>query len=130
MNTRKVLTSSNSFEWYTPVGIIDRVRTFYNGQIDLDPASCQVAQDMIKATHYYTASDNGLLKPWHGNVWCNPPYGKHTASFVDKALYEYATGTVTQCLLLLKAATDTQWFTPPFQTPNMLYTGAFTVLDS
>lgn len=23
---------------------------------------------------YYTRSDNGLAQPWHGSVWCNPPY--------------------------------------------------------
>jgi phage N-6-adenine-methyltransferase len=107
----------NSIEWYTPKLIIDKVHAFYNGQIDLDPASCQVAQKIVQANHYYTASDNGLLKPWYGNVWCNPPYGKHTEFFVNKALSEYGNGSITQCLLLLKAATDTKWFFPLFNYP-------------
>jgi len=29
--------------------------------------------DMAK--EHYTIADNGLLKPWHGRVWFNPPYG-------------------------------------------------------
>lgn len=27
-----------------------------------------------KAPAYYTRHDDGLAQPWHGSVWCNPPY--------------------------------------------------------
>jgi hypothetical protein len=27
------------------------------------------------AKMHYTIDDNGLLKPWQGRVWLNPPYG-------------------------------------------------------
>lgn len=27
-----------------------------------------------KCAAYYTRQDNGLLQPWTGSVWCNPPY--------------------------------------------------------
>ena len=28
----------------------------------------------IPADQYYTEADDGLAQPWHGTVWCNPPY--------------------------------------------------------
>lgn len=27
-----------------------------------------------KTPDYYTRLADGLLQPWHGSVWCNPPY--------------------------------------------------------
>lgn len=27
-----------------------------------------------KCEDYYTLADDGLLQPWNGRVWCNPPY--------------------------------------------------------
>lgn len=27
-----------------------------------------------KTAAYYTRADDGLAQPWHGSVWCNPPY--------------------------------------------------------
>lgn len=84
--THTVFLESTSNEWYTPVGIIERVRSFYKGHIDLDPASCPLAQETVQAKQYFTKQDDGRSKLWHGNVWCNPPYGKQTASFVNKAL--------------------------------------------
>lgn len=116
-HARKVMTASASEEWYTPTDLIERVRAFYGGRIDLDPASCEIAQDTVGAAYHYTLENDGLRQPWRGNVWCNPPYGRHTALFVEKALVEYESGSVTQCLLLLKAATDTRWFAPLFRYP-------------
>jgi hypothetical protein len=28
--------------------------------------------------------DNGLLKKWHGRVWCNPPYGSKTGLWLAR----------------------------------------------
>lgn len=93
-HARQVMTTSKSHEWYTPANIVERVRAFYGGRIDLDPATCEVAQETVKATHHYTVEDDGLRQPWHGNVWCNPPYGNDTGKFVAKALEAYSCGSV------------------------------------
>jgi len=69
------LHSSASVEWYTPEWVAELARRVM-GSIDLDPASCDVAQRTIKALEYYTREDDGLAKPWVGNVFCNPPYGR------------------------------------------------------
>ena len=65
--------STYSDEWYTPSMIIEAARECM-GQIDLDPASCKAAQRTVKATQYFTAKDDGLVQPWSGRVWCNPPF--------------------------------------------------------
>lgn len=57
-------------EWYTPVEIIRSL-----GDFDLDPASSPEAFGLNQsARKIYTAQDNGLIQPWQGRVWLNPPY--------------------------------------------------------
>ena len=41
------------------------------GEIDLDPASNDVAQKTAQAKRYFTAADGGTVKEWHGRVWLN-----------------------------------------------------------
>lgn len=75
-------------EWYTPLQIIEAARRTM-GSIDLDPASCEQAQKTVKAEQYYTAADNGLMLPWEGNVWLNPPYSQPLfGQFVRKLVDE------------------------------------------
>ena len=40
-------------------------------QYDLDPAACDEAHC---APIYYTKETNGLVQPWWGHVWINPPF--------------------------------------------------------
>lgn len=43
------------------------------GPFDLDPCS-PVGRPWDTAAQHHTIHDNGLLKPWSGRVWLNPPY--------------------------------------------------------
>ena len=109
-----VLLSSESTEYYTPPWIADLADKAMGG-IDLDPASCDEAQDYIDATEYFTIADDGLSKPWHGNVWLNPPYTKtagqtRAAAWAQYAIAEHQAGRVEQAIILLKAACGYQWF--------------------
>lgn len=61
-----------SSEWYTPSDIIRRAR-YVLGSIDLDPASCTAANQIVGASRFFAQGDNGLEQEWTGRVWLNPP---------------------------------------------------------
>lgn len=100
--------SEASVEWYTPPEFVDMARTVLGG-IDLDPASNPIAQGWVKAERFYTKDDDGLAQPWAGRVWCNPPYGKFTKLFMERALAFYETGEVTDCIFLVNR-TGASWY--------------------
>lgn len=140
-----------SNEWYTPPRYIEAARAVL-GAIDLDPASCALANKTVRAHTYYTVLENGLTQPWYGRIWLNPPYGKpipytsrgrymgggntRTKSlqtqFVEKALHEYRAGNAEQILLLVTANTTVRWFQPLWDYPMCTPTSKilFTVAGS
>jgi hypothetical protein len=106
--------SSMSDEYYTPALYIAAARRVL-GEIDLDPASCEVANRTVKATRFYTIEQDGLTQPWRGKVFCNPPYGGQAGGFVDKLVDEYVAGNVSAAIVLVSnRATETNWFQPLF----------------
>jgi phage N-6-adenine-methyltransferase len=97
-------------EWHTPGEWVERVRAVL-GDIDLDPASNDVAQETVKADRYFTAETNGLVQPWAGRVFLNPPYAAEWMDkFVDKLLEEHQAGNVSEAILLVHNFTDTGWW--------------------
>ena len=66
--------SSKTAEHFTPHEIIARARDLLR-EIDLDPASCAVANEAVGAKTILSAADDGLRRAWHGNVFLNPPGG-------------------------------------------------------
>ena len=66
--------SSASNEHYTPVEVVEAARTLMGG-IDLDPASCAKANEIVRADEYLTEEEDGLLFEWNGRVFLNPPGG-------------------------------------------------------
>jgi len=102
--------NSGQNEWYTPSNIIESARSVM-GSIDLDPASCEVANETVKAKRFHSIQNSGLSSPWHGNVWLNPPYSQpHIAQFMAKLAKELNSGKVKQACVLVNNATDTEWF--------------------
>lgn len=95
-------------EWYTPEDYIAAAREVM-GNIDLDPASSDIANKTVKANIYYTAETNGLDKPWSGNVWMNPPYAAELIKkFADKFVEEL--DNIKDCIILVNNATESMWF--------------------
>lgn len=103
-----VMFNSGNNEWYTPSVFIEAARSVL-GEIDLDPASSEIANKTVKAGLFYTAQDNGLEKPWFGNVWMNPPYSSELiGKFADKLVSELP--NIEQAIVLVNNATETEWF--------------------
>lgn len=100
---------NDSDEWYTPSDLVEAVREFMGG-IDIDPASCDVAQRVVRASTYYTIADDGLTKDWHGRLWLNPPYSfPLVRNFTGRALVQYGY-SVTQGFILVNNVTEASWF--------------------
>lgn len=99
-------------EWYTPEYILDKAREVL-GQIELDPASCAIAQDRVRSLNYFTEEDNGLIHEWKGKVWCNPPYSATLIKkFTAKFLEQYNNGNMVEGIMLTNSGTDTLWNAP------------------
>lgn len=102
-----VLTSQGTVEWYTPPHIVERARAVL-GDIDLDPASSDIAQQWIRARVYYTSA-TPLQAPWSGRVWLNPPFDD-TPAWARRLEREYTRGDVTAALLLVNSAPGYHWY--------------------
>lgn len=101
---------SGQDEWYTPSEYVEAVRNCL-GFIDLDPASNEVANRVVKAATYYTAEDDGLSQDWFGNVFLNPPYKQPlVAQFTQRLVDSYIAGQVSAAVLLTNNSTDTLWW--------------------
>ncbi len=106
--------SSATNEHYTPKDVIAAARETMGG-IDLDPASCAQANRLVGATHYFAQGQNGLLPPWAGRVFLNPPGGRefppdekhrlgsgrpNSQLWWPKLAEEYMSGRVTQAIFI------------------------------
>jgi len=102
----KVMFSSDKVEWPTPQPLFDNLDKEFH--FTLDPAA---TAENAKCKNFYTVKENGLMQPWYGNVWLNPPYGKGRIiePWLEKTVMEVGAGN---CLVvaLLPARTDTIWF--------------------
>ena len=107
--------SSETNEWYTPAAYLQSVREFF-GEIDLDPASNSIANEAVQAKEIYTANDNGLVLPWNGRVFVNPPYGVENGQslagqFCCKAIEEHAAGNASEVIILVNSVHSQKWQT-------------------
>lgn len=107
-NHRALGTGEN--EWYTPEKYLQAVRAVLGG-IDLDPASCPLANETVKAARIFTLADDGLKQPWAGKVFVNPPYSQPAmANFAEKLAREWQAGNLEAAIALTHNYTDTAWF--------------------
>jgi hypothetical protein len=107
-NKPHVSNNSGENEWYTPIEYINAAREVM-GSIDLDPASCAIANNTVKASKIFTIDDDGLKQKWHGNVWLNPPYASELiGKFADKVAE--SKDDIEQAIILVNNATETGWF--------------------
>ena len=93
---------SKTAEHGTPGDIAAAARLVL-GDIDLDPASCAVANRVIRAKQFYTKETDGLLQNWIGTVWLNPPGDKSgilVKKFWSKLVRAWSSKQVTAAIYL------------------------------
>jgi hypothetical protein len=98
--THEKNSKSNSVEWYTPAWLFQKLGL----EFDLDPAAPKGGLPWIPAQKFYCKEDDGLVQPWHGLVWLNPPYGAETGKWL-KRMHEHRQG-----IALVFSRTDSRWF--------------------
>jgi len=91
-------TKMISDEWLTPPDIILDL-----GPFDLDPCA-PIIRPWATAKKHFTTEDNGLLQPWEGFVWCNPPYGNETVFWLNRLAIH------NNGIALIFARTETKMF--------------------
>ena len=84
--------------WLTPLHIIQEL-----GPFDLDPCGFP---GHPTAERLICLPNDGLIQPWQGRVWLNPPYGKHAVHWLEK-LQKHGNG-----IALVFARLETNWLRP------------------
>lgn len=112
--------ATSSYEYYTPEFITEGAHRVMGG-IDLDPASCDLAQLTVGAAQYYTLADDGLSErnAWAKRLFLNPPYGtvrgkSRAQMWINRLMRELEAGTVTEAIVVVNALTHAVWFPPLF----------------
>lgn len=85
--------------WFTP----PHVFTALGLRFDVDVAAPPGGVPWVPADSHYSELDDGLLQPWHGRVWCNPPYS-NPRPWIER-LSVHGDGVA-----LLPADTATSWW--------------------
>lgn len=97
--------SSKTPEWETPQALFDALDREFS--FTLDPCA---SDENHKCPEYYTERDNGLMHPWSGSVFMNPPYGSHIKHWVEKAYLESRRSEVDVVVRLIPSRTDTRYW--------------------
>lgn len=97
-------------EWYTPPHFCDDIRAALGGRIDLDPASCEYANQFVKALDWYDEVSDGLAQNWGaGNVYLNPPRDETLPKWIRKLNEEVGAGRVERWICITGNATSAAW---------------------
>lgn len=100
-----VLVSSKKMDWETPKKFFEALDQEFHFVLD-----AAATEKNAKCDKYFTPEQDGLKQSWNvgGSVYCNPPYGRNTGKWVQKAWEEAQNGVTI--VLLIPARTDTKYF--------------------
>jgi len=105
--------SKASDERETPQTFFEELNEEFHFTLDVAAADLNT-----KCPHYYTSYYNGLICPWNGRVWCNPPYSE-IGKWLQKATEEIETNPRCEVIvMLLPADPSTKWFEKWVEKPN------------
>lgn len=110
--TMTTMVSQLTDECYTPLDHMDLWRQVL-GPIELDPASCEIANRTVQSSRYYTKADDGYMRSWAcRTLFLNPPYTKNQVNrWVRRLRAAYADGHITEAAgLLVNSAPGYGWW--------------------
>lgn len=90
---------SRTTRWLTPPSLVRSL-----GDFDLDPAGAP-GHDLASETYLLERGQDGLILPWRGRVWLNPPYDRAPAAAFLRKMVHHNHGTA-----LIFARTETAIF--------------------
>lgn len=101
-------------ECYTPSHIIEPLRSFA-GRFDLDPFSCELANETVKAISYINESENAFETDWFNFVdvdypvfFVNPPYSRDLINIAIAETLSYVGRA--EIFLLVNSSTSARWY--------------------
>tara|TARA_Y100000361_G_scaffold133457_1_gene131718 strand:- start:3072 stop:3584 length:513 start_codon:yes stop_codon:yes gene_type:complete len=94
-------------DFRTPKSFIEWLEDRNGRPFTLDVAA---SKENAICDNYFDQQSNGLLNSWSGQVWCNPPYGRAIADWLNKCAIEITRKEVDSIWVLIPARTDTKWF--------------------
>lgn len=104
---RKTQPTSTGDQRETPEWLVEEcAKRWAGGAFDLDVAA---SVENAKAPHFYTAEMDGLVQPWRGRVWCNPPWSD-IKPWVIIAREQSYTDVASVVVMLLPVRTGTEWW--------------------
>ncbi|HCE1635774.1 TPA: hypothetical protein NGS13_004356 [Vibrio parahaemolyticus] len=148
-NANLINQSSGETEYYTPQEWI-QASTECLGRIELDPASSDVANEVVKADRFFTKATDGLSQSWKADtVWMNHPFhrgekacpsnkekckkktcvkrGHHidkdipsNMDWIEKLISEYESGNIKEAICITFASTSEAWFRKLLKYPQCM----------
>lgn len=108
------LFSSDNENWNTPEWLVNVIRAFGFGSIDLDP--CSNSNSVVRAKEEWF--DKALERTWRGRglVYSNPPYSRQLSMWADHIASDWKISSsisiidLDQLILLVPSRTDTNWW--------------------
>ena len=104
---RPYMPKAQRTDWRTPPALFDKLAAEF-GPFDLDPCGEHSSYASQRCADYWTTG--GMVLPWHGRVFVNPPYGRHLGLWVMKAVLSVQWGEATRVVALLPARTEVKWW--------------------
>ena len=112
IHTAQQTTNVAREEWYTPKLYMHDVVSVL-GAIDLDPCSCEYANQTVQAKTYITREQNALKMQWDTvtTLYANPPYSTGVIGrFVARILQHYAANGFEHGIVLINNVTETKYW--------------------
>lgn len=113
MNAAQLINqTSGDVEYYTPAFIIEAARAVLGGRIELDPASCDFANQTVQAGRIFT--DPGMVQIGELTSWVKLKNGDKELTEVKLPLMEAKPGGA----FAEEWAAETAWMNHPFGQPE------------